>query len=402
MEAITLLAVALAQGLVQVGGKLLDKGVLEPALGPATERLKTWVQRGYAQAKDDQALQKAVRAALKQAGAPTDDADDLVHWLTRVGLNRLTAERNDALRRQVARGVLAFTDPEADPPPDLMQALGWPRSHQRELAALLAAIRAQLVALDDWQAPIAYADRAAQRDLLRAALAHLAALDNLVIHTETGRALLVAVTQAELTPEQAAAIETRYREDLVKELEWHDFRGIVQLKRAPRLPLADIYLELGLLSSQDEEERKQAQARILALREGERLAEEERRLQDRVTDALARAARLVILGGPGSGKTISLRFIALMLAHGYGAARLGLDAPYKQWQAKLTEVLRQVGFEAEAREITGRFLHHARHEAGLLAERGLDQFGFFHLTFEEYLAARRWRCTRWGRARPSA
>jgi len=66
----------------------------------------------------------------------------------------------------------------------------------------------------------------------------------------------------------------------------------------------------------------------------------------------------------------------------------GGTASYKQWQAKLTEVLRQVGFEAEAREITGRFLHHARHEAGLLAERGLGQFGFFHLTFEEYLAAR--------------
>ena len=43
---------------------------------------------------------------------------------------------------------------------------------------------------------------------------------------------------------------------------------------------------------------------------------------------------------------------------------------------------------AEAPGIVDRFLHHARHEAGLLAERGLGQFGFFHLTFEEYLAAR--------------
>ncbi|MDY7078064.1 MAG: SUMF1/EgtB/PvdO family nonheme iron enzyme [Chloroflexota bacterium] len=342
MDPVTSIALAIAGGLVQVGGKLLEKGIVEPALKPATKLLEKWVQRGHRRAEKDQALLKAVRSALEQAGAPTDDTDDLVRWLKRVGLNRLTAERNDALRRQVARGVLAFTGPQADPPRDLMEALGWPRGRKQELAALLAAIRAQLVALDDWQAPIAYADRAAQLGLLRDVLAHLAQLDNLVIHTETGKALLVAVVQAGLTAEETSAIESRYREDLVKELTWHDFRGIVQVKRTPRLPLADIYLELGLLSSQDEGERKRAQERLLALREEERLAEEERRLQERVTDALTRASRLVILGGPGSGKTISLRFITLMLAHGYGAARLGLDAPYVPLMIRLADYAREL------------------------------------------------------------
>ncbi len=114
------------------------------------------------------------------------------------------------------------------------------------------------------------------------------------------------------------------------------------MKQTPRLPLADIYLELGLLSSQDETERQRAQERILALREEERLAEEERRIQERVTDALARAPRLVILGGPGSGKTISLRFIALMLARGHGAAQLGLDVPYIPLMIRLADYTREL------------------------------------------------------------
>jgi hypothetical protein len=44
MDPITLaVAVALAQGLVQVGTKLIEKGVVDPALEPATEQLKKLV-----------------------------------------------------------------------------------------------------------------------------------------------------------------------------------------------------------------------------------------------------------------------------------------------------------------------------------------------------------------------
>ena len=46
-------------------------------------------------------------------------------------------------------------------------------------------------------------------------------------------------------------------------------------------------------------------------------------MDDRVSDALARSQRLVILGDPGAGKTITLKHIALMLASGQGGERLG-------------------------------------------------------------------------------
>jgi formylglycine-generating enzyme required for sulfatase activity len=59
-------------------------------------------------------------------------------------------------------------------------------------------------------------------------------------------------------------------------------------------------------------------------------------------------------------------------------------------EAKLAEALReQEGVsDARARELAHAFLDLIRRGSGLLQERGLGLYGFLHLTFEEYLAAR--------------
>ena len=100
----------------------------------------------------------------------------------------------------------------------------------------------------------------------------------------------MVIAEMELSKEQVEHIEERYREELVRDLFWHDFRGIVQVKKDVRLPLADIYQELALLKIGDDEERRQVHERLLGLDESERLREEERRLEERVSDVLVEVA----------------------------------------------------------------------------------------------------------------
>ena len=336
---IVLFAVALAQGLAQVGGKLLESGV-KAMLEPAEEQLKERLQRGYRRAKSDKKLLNAVQSALEGVNAPVQDESKLVEWFKRNGLIRLQSEDNHALRRQVARAVIGMTDPQADPPEELLRALGWPRTRKRDLTQLLFHVRAGLAGLEEWKDLITYADSAQERKMLGEILDRLAQLDNLMVYVEDGQALRVVIEQRGLEASQAAKIEERYRAQLVSDLKWHDFRGIMQMKKDIRFPLADIYLEPGLLSLEGDEQRQQALERILTMRDEERVEVEEHRLERRVSDALARAQRLVLLGEPGSGKTISLRFIALMLAYGDGAARLSLYQPWIPLIVRLADYAR--------------------------------------------------------------
>lgn len=55
---------ALGLGLAGVAGKLADKGIVEPALEPVTDKLKTFVQGGYKSVEKETALVGAVRAAI--------------------------------------------------------------------------------------------------------------------------------------------------------------------------------------------------------------------------------------------------------------------------------------------------------------------------------------------------
>ena len=66
----------------------------------------------------------------------------------------------------------------------------------------------------------------------------------------------------------------------------------------------------------------------------------------------------------------------------------GGAAPLKECRDRLLDNLtKDEGYEPlRAQAIADGLLSFASCEAGLLCERGLGQYGFFHLTFEEYLA----------------
>jgi len=164
MELVTLISVALADGLWQVGKKLLE-ATSDSALKPAKEKLEAGLLKKYRAAESDAHLLGSIKGALEQAGMPTDeDEDKLDRWLKNVGLDRLQAEKNSALRQTLARAVIGFADSTAQPPADLMTALAWPRSRAEELSKLLTAFRAAFAGLGEWKDLIAYADSAHQKN----------------------------------------------------------------------------------------------------------------------------------------------------------------------------------------------------------------------------------------------
>jgi formylglycine-generating enzyme required for sulfatase activity len=329
MEGLTILSVALAQGMWEVGKRLLES-VSDAALKPAKEQVEKNLLKKYKGAQQDKDLLDAIKSALEQAGGKSDGEDDFSGWLEKVGLDKLKAEKNHALRQTLARAVIGFADAAAAPPADLMTALAWPRSKADELAELLSAFRAAFAGLDGWKDLIAYADSAHQNGLLNAMLAALSKMENAFVQSEAGAYLRVAVVETGLTEEQAAHIEETYRDGIQSDYRKHYISGLSsQVQKVVALPLEDVYLELGLIPISSEAEREREMEEMLEMRDSHRMEREMRRMEQRVTNALAERSKLVIVGKPGSGKTISLKFVSLMLAYGSaGAARLGLDAPY--------------------------------------------------------------------------
>ena len=334
-----LIASGIASALITVATKLAEKGVIDPALEGGLEPFKKWLTGGYEKKKAEKALQKSFTEAVKKLEAP-DDKDELSAFLKNLGLDRLQANKNHALREQFAQAVLAFSDPTRNPPDELLRALRWPQDEKEKLSLLLAELRASLIKSEEWRPLIQLADAAAERDLLTGILQRVSQLSSAIVNTEAGQALRVIVEQMGLTPEQAGNIEARYRQLVADNYRKHDVQGIVQVERVVRLPLKDVYLELGLIPSYQKREEKEeiSQIELLQPSETKRLEKEMRHIDERVTSMLEEQPRLVVLGKPGSGKTISLKFITLMLTMGQaGAARLGLDSPYLPIYIRLAE-----------------------------------------------------------------
>ncbi len=162
-------------------------------------------------------------------------------------------------------------------------------------------------------------------------LAGLIELETTLIKTPEGKALKVWVVDHGLGETDAAEIERIYRKGLQVEFEKLETRGLstAQLPKSIPLDLKSVYLELGLIPIREDREQEEELQEILQSDETRRLMHEMRDQQERVTGAIARNQKLVIVGKPGSGKTVSLKFIALMLAYGEpGASRLRLDRAY--------------------------------------------------------------------------
>jgi hypothetical protein len=324
MDPITIaIAVALAQGLVQVGGKLLEEGVVEPALEPTTGKLKQLVQRGYQGAKEDQALLNGVQTAFREIGAPEEE-DDVRQYLLNLGFDQLQAEGNAPLRQELARSVLLMTAPASDLIPDtLLRRLRWPSSRRQVLADFLAVLRRQLAKHDDWRVFIEYADREAVRQHLRALGADLArtaeAAERSVVYL---RALL---DSRGLVPDKP---DTQALEEYVNHLlEAHSHISFLFIKLAGRRSRVRTEAELETvfvpLRVQDPEAEERLHRREADLHPEDLEREAKRAQPVTINEVLGRYPVFLLKGFPGSGKTTLLRHVTLCFARGQAAEHLG-------------------------------------------------------------------------------
>lgn len=315
LNPVMILQTALVSGLVQIGRKLVEASSAA-LVDKASDYLSNWLKGGF---KSDEAqtekVNQMIREALERAGAPTDP-EALTLWFKRAGLDRLKEPRDYPLNRQLARSVIRFNNPKHIPPEDLMIALNWPLEHRAELATLLYQLNQGLASLEGWNALIDYVKAADEKKILGEILERLADLENLFVRTRAGQALKVAIVQEGISPQEAAEIERTYRQGLIHEYRKHTVTGIAQIKRMVRLPLKDIYMEPNLLPLGPPPEDEHPDIAF----------HQTKALLSKVVPA---TQRLLIAGKPGSGKTITLKFIALMLAMGQpGANRLGYAIPY--------------------------------------------------------------------------
>ncbi len=331
----------LAAALFEAANKIVEKGIVDPALENGLAPFSDWITSGYDRKKAELELQKAFSEAIKAAGAPSND-EDLMNWLTGVGLDRLQSDKNDILRQKVAQAIIGFTNNHSPLSEDLLADLRWPRSQRAELYSFLSSIRHSLSTLDEWRPLIQYADAAAERGILQKILDQLTDWNSLMVWSENGKAIKVVIDKMGLSQSDVASIERHYRDELISKLYWHNFRGIVQVKQDLRLPLRKIYLELSIVELHGHEEQQKPQLKFSQLDQEEYLQIEESRPTIHLTEILPKYKRVVMLGDPGTGKTISLRFIALMLAYGTGAAHLGLNEPLIPVIIRLADFAREL------------------------------------------------------------
>lgn len=324
------LAAALAGAFTLMGPIVADKLFEYGVMLPAYEGLKARLNARRHDRKQAAALSQAIEGALRQSGILGKSGESVPAW--KWPLEDLASDGREPLRRLVVRHTLAYVHGDDAAPEELRQAMKWPEAELEQLRAFLLALRHGLAADTDWRELLQYYNEVAtveqQNDIKRA----LVNLDRLIVATPQGDALRVQLAAQGITRDEYERLEERYREAIADEYRKHSFRGIAQFRKNLRLPLADIYMELGMTAWQERDEEGDDGAgdgvsgvdgAELARRRLERLEKRERE-----ADVLATEQRVALLADPGAGKSMTLEYIALMLALGQAQTRLHFDAAY--------------------------------------------------------------------------
>lgn len=310
----TALAAAIGAGLTQIGGKVLDKGVLDPALEPLNKFIGQKLTRPLRKKQKDKGLQEAVEKALETLDLPTA-SDNIADYALQLGFDKLLADGSDALRMAIAEAALlqTTTDPQSVPL-DLIAMLRVSHDSRPALAQFLYALRAELQKQKGWQHLVAYSDNEAIRDYLRQTATAVQA-------SETYLRLLVEQAGINIvTDKEALATYVNHVASRHRTISFLFVKPLGQ-KRNQLISEAELETVFVSLQVQDPDRpQERYQADLLGGRQKGDEGGKETTLT--INQVLARFPVFLLLGNPGSGKTTLLRHLALSFARGEAQRKL--------------------------------------------------------------------------------
>lgn len=309
MDPITLVAIGL--GLYKALEKLLEKGVIDPALEKGLEPLRKRLTRGYDRKQAEAELLKPVQAAL----ATVPETDQAQWWEAFAQLNK-----QPVLAARLAAAALEQTTADREPSVDLLRDLKLPTKQSTTLKAVLWKLRNGLATVEPYKAGIEYANDLDRRGLLQATLS--AALRTLEIDEA-----LLADRRLDTNDTRALSRYLAYVREQFALLALPLAR-----KRGQDAPvdakLDDVFVPLTARDPQAEAEaRRLAEQRLKNKRRQPTEADDDPEPKPATLgDVLARYPSFIFCGPPGSGKTTLLRKLALAFAEGEQNS-VGWDKP---------------------------------------------------------------------------
>ena len=295
-----MLIAGLGAGLLAAVEKLLEKGVIDPALERGTAPLREWLTRGYDEQKDAQELDQLVNAALEALKEQFPDGDTR-RYFAELRLGSLDKDQSAAL----AAAAVEFTRFEPSLLPEaLLQRLELKEEQRDLLARFLSLLRKGLGRSERYAAAIAYADAMDNRQALTG-------LAQQVIDLQRQAARMASLQELMARARRLTGDDARV---LGEYLAWARQKwGHIQLPLIRRRSgevvqtgLKQVYVPLKLRAIT----RKQDNSSSLPPGE-----------------LLNRYPRFALLGSPGSGKTTLLYRIALAFAENRAAEDLGWKGP---------------------------------------------------------------------------